>query len=124
MVIIWQRIEGLVVFAAALAVYINANDSFAWWLAVIIFFSPDLSFLGYLVSKSAGAHLYNLTHIYGLGAAIAAAGFMTRCEAAAMLGLLLIAHCGFDRALGYGLKHRNGFHKTHLGTIGKARDAS
>lgn len=122
MVIVWQRIEGLVVFLGALAVFLYANDSIPWWIAVLIFFAPDLSFFGYLISKSAGAHLYNFMHIYGLGTTIAAVGLVTQSDFVTIAGLLLIAHCGFDRALGYGLKHRNGFHNTHLGVIGKAKN--
>ena len=35
-------------------------------------------------------------------------------------GLIWIAHVGFDRALGYGLKYASGFGDTHLGRIGRA----
>ena len=31
-----------------------------------------------------------------------------------------LVHIGFDRALGYGLKHGSSFADTHLGRIGKA----
>lgn len=34
------------------------------------------------------------------------------------LGELWVAHAGFDRMLGYGLKSPEGFTVTHLGTIG------
>jgi hypothetical protein len=30
-----------------------------------------------------------------------------------------VAHIGFDRMLGYGLKHASGFGDTHLGRIGR-----
>lgn len=32
---------------------------------------------------------------------------------------LLLAHIGFDRALGHGLEHAQGFRHTHLGVIGR-----
>ena len=35
------------------------------------------------------------------------------------LALIWLAHIGFDRALGYGLKYAQGFGWTHLGHIGK-----
>jgi hypothetical protein len=35
------------------------------------------------------------------------------------LALIWLAHIGFDRALGYGLKYAAGFGFTHLGRIGK-----
>lgn len=37
------------------------------------------------------------------------------------LAAIWLAHVGFDRALGYGLKYARGFSHTHLGTIGKTR---
>lgn len=37
------------------------------------------------------------------------------------LGALWLAHSGFDRLLGYGLKSSEAFSVTHLGRIGKAR---
>lgn len=119
MVIVWQRVEGLIVCACAFTLYFYYNSGIPWWAAVLIFFSPDLSLFGYLASKRIGAHLYNLLHIYALGSAIAVAGLLLNIQTVTMIGLLLIAHCGYDRALGYGLKHLSGFHFTHLGTIGK-----
>ncbi len=35
------------------------------------------------------------------------------------LSLIWMAHIGFDRALGYGLKYADGFRHTPLGMIGK-----
>ena len=43
------------------------------------------------------------------------AGFLVGVPAAAAGGLIWIAHIGFDRALGYGLKYPTGFGDTHLG---------
>ena len=37
------------------------------------------------------------------------------------IAMIWLAHIGFDRALGYGLKYAGGFGFTHLGRIGKAR---
>jgi hypothetical protein len=39
------------------------------------------------------------------------------------LAAIWVAHIGFDRLLGYGLKLETGFEQTHLGPIGKARRA-
>jgi hypothetical protein len=33
-------------------------------------------------------------------------------------GILWLAHIGFDRSLGYGLKYSSGFKHTHLGILG------
>ncbi|MGQ7476239.1 DUF4260 family protein [Streptococcus suis] len=33
-------------------------------------------------------------------------------------GLIWLAHIGWDRAFGYGLKYESGFKHTHLGDLG------
>ena len=35
------------------------------------------------------------------------------------LAAIWVAHIGFDRVLGYGLKFEAGFGETHLGRVGK-----
>ncbi len=37
------------------------------------------------------------------------------------VALVWLAHIGFDRALGYGLKYAEGFGFTHLGRLGNAQ---
>jgi hypothetical protein len=37
------------------------------------------------------------------------------------VSLVWFFHIFVDRALGYGLKHTEGFHHTHLGPVGKAK---
>ena len=39
------------------------------------------------------------------------------------LALIWVAHIGFDRMLGYGLKYPTAFGHTHLGVVGKLRRA-
>jgi hypothetical protein len=121
MTIIWQRLEGVLTMLSALAVFYSFNESLPWWPAIIIFFAPDISFLAYLMGPRIGAFFYNLVHVYALGAIIAASGIVFDSIELSLIGLLLIAHCGFDRARGYGLKHRSGFEQTHLGLIGKSK---
>jgi hypothetical protein len=67
----------------------------------------------------AGAIAYNLAHTYAPPLAFTLAGFLGGVPAAAAGGLIWIAHVGFDRALGYGLKYSSGFGDTHLGRIGR-----
>ena len=111
------RLEGFAELAAALALYAHAGFS---WLAFALFFlAPDLSMLGYLAGPRAGATIYNLVRTYALALPLALAGFIGGVPIAAAGGLILIAHIGFDRALGYGLKYPTGFGDTHLGRIGR-----
>ena len=37
------------------------------------------------------------------------------------LAIILAAHIAIDRTFGYGLKLESGFHDTHLGRVGQAR---
>lgn len=92
---------------------------FSWWLWIILFLSPDISFLAYCINNKAGAVGYNIFHHKGIAIAIAAAGFLYSSEVAMFIGTLLFTHSSFDRLLGYGLKYPDDFKHTHLGFIGK-----
>lgn len=107
------RIEGAAVFAAALALYGHAGLS--WVIFALCFFAPDLSMLAYLAGPRVGAAGYNIVHTYTLAAALALAGFFENLTIATGAGLILMAHIGLDRALGFGLKYASGFGDTHFG---------
>jgi hypothetical protein len=115
----WQKVEGAIVFVAAIGLYLNGETTLSWWLTILAFFAPDLSFLGYSLGPKAGAFVYNAVHVYAFGAAFLALGVILSLPVLAALGALWLAHSGFDRMLGYGLKLPEGFAFTHLGRIGK-----
>jgi hypothetical protein len=121
--ILWQRIEGALVFVAMLVVLwsIDATSSFApFWAMALLFFAPDLSFAGYLAGPRVGAVAYNLVHLYGFGMALIGLGFLVGSSLdLVFFGILWAAHAGFDRMLGYGLKEPTAFTDTHLGRIGR-----
>lgn len=112
------RLEGVAAFAAAVAFY--AQGGFSWPAFVVFFLAPDLAMLAYLAGPRAGAIAYNLAHSYVLAAALTLAGFFGGVPAVAAGGLIWIAHIGFDRALGYGLKYSSAFGDTDLGRIGRS----
>jgi hypothetical protein len=112
------RVEGASIFAIALVLYGRLGES--WWLFAILFLAPDLSFLGYLAGARIGAIAYNLIHTIAGPILLAFAGLFVPYEPAMAVALIWLAHCGFDRALGYGLKYEAGFGFTHLGRIGRA----
>jgi hypothetical protein len=112
------RLEGATAFAAAIALYGHAG--FSWLAFAILFLAPDLSMLAYLVGPRAGALAYNLVHTYALAVPPALAGFALGSTVASALALIWVAHIGFDRMLGYGLKYSSGFGDTHLGHIGRS----
>ena len=80
---------------------------------------PDLALFGYLVNARVGAAAYNATHAY-IGPALAALAALTFVLPALPYVLIWAAHIAFDRALGYGLKSRTGFRRTHVGLVGRA----
>ncbi len=116
--VIWQRVEGALVFVAGGAMFFLQDGGFVWWAALAAFFAPDVSFAAYAFGSRIGAFGYNLVHIYGFGAVMLVLGMAVDSVTFVQLGALWLAHSGFDRLLGYGLKQRSGFKFTHLGVIG------
>lgn len=116
------RLEGLCVLAACLFAY--SKFGAGWGVFFTWFLLPDLSMLGYLAGPRVGAFTYNAAHS-SIGAVACLASSVAWPEVPAAVGLIWLAHIGFDRALGYGLKYRQGFGWTHLGPIGRlARGAA
>jgi hypothetical protein len=105
------RLEGLAVFAAALATYGHLGQSPTAFAA--LFLAPDLAIAAYLFGPRLGAFLYNVAHAYLAPLALGSGG-------AQALALVWIAHIGLDRALGFGLKYPTGFADSHLGPVGRS----
>lgn len=118
-VVLWQRLEGALVFALALFLYAQTGADLPLWLAVLAFFAPDFSFIAYAFGQRLGAWGYNIVHIYGFGALVFILGALLSAPILSALGALWLAHTGFDRLLGYGLKSETSFGLTHLGRIGR-----
>jgi uncharacterized protein DUF4260 len=112
------RSEGFLLLIAAVAFYERIAGS--WGLFALLFLVPDLSFAGYLLGPRIGALAYNMMHATVGPLALAAVGIALDHHLALTLALIWLAHIGFDRALGYGLKHAQGFSFTHLGRIGRS----
>jgi hypothetical protein len=106
------RLEGIAVFAAAIAVYaIRAYDG---WIFVLLLLSVDLFALGYLGGAKIGALVYNIGHTYVTPLLLTGAALLLQSDAGLMLALIWFAHIGMDRAAGYGLKYSSGFKDTHI----------
>jgi hypothetical protein len=113
------RLEGAAVLAASLAAYSRFGAD--WVLFAALFLVPDLSMLGYFAGRRIGAVSYNLAHSYVLPIALATAGIALSRHGLPALSLIWVAHIGFDRMLGYGLKYPTAFGHTHLGLVGKMK---
>ena len=111
------RLEGLAVLGGALIAYDQSGAG--WGAFALLFMLPDLSMLGYLRGARTGALLYNAAHSYLGPAVLTAFGALAPQPVALTGGLIWLAHIGFDRMLGYGLKYPEGFGATHLGRIGR-----
>ena len=111
------RLEGLTLLAVATLLY--AVWGVSWWIYAVLFLAPDLSFAGYLAGPRVGALVYNAAHSYMAPMALLVAGILFWPPLALSIAMIWLAHIGFDRALGYGLKYSDGFTFTHLGRIGR-----
>jgi Domain of unknown function (DUF4260) len=111
------RAEGLFLLAAAMALYGHIGGD--WRMFALLFLAPDLSFAGYLAGPRIGALSYNVMHAMIAPLLFGAAGIVLGSQMAMSVCLIWLAHIGFDRALGYGLKHAKVFAFTHLGRIGR-----
>jgi hypothetical protein len=111
------RLEGLVVLIGAAVAYHAVDGN--WWLFAILFLVPDISMLGYLSNPALGAKIYNLGHSYVLPAILLAIFLSMGHPLGVAIAIIWIAHIGFDRFAGYGLKYESAFGATHLGRIGR-----
>lgn len=109
--------EGAAVFALALGAYAQWGGS--WGLFGLLILAPDLAMIGYFFGNRFGAAVYNVGHTYVMPLTLVAIGMTTKADTAVAIGLIWIAHIGFDRMLGYGLKYETSFGDTHLAS--KAR---
>ena len=108
---------------AAIGIYLLTiyNLHLSFWIWAILFFSPDIGMLGYVVNTKVGAAVYNLFHHKGIAIVLAVAGYYFHYDVMTAIGILLFAHASFDRILGYGLKYEDSFKHTHLGSLEKIK---
>lgn len=106
------RLESAAVLIVSLLFYHWSHG--IWLQFALLFLLPDLSMLGYAVNIRVGAITYNLVHSYVGPLVLAAHSFGSNRPAIVSLSLIWIAHIGFDRMLGFGLKYPTRFNDTHL----------
>jgi hypothetical protein len=106
------RLEGAALFAAAVALYVDQGFSALAFAALIL--APDVSLLGYLAGARIGALTYDVVHFEAVPIALGTVGVLGGSDVAVQVALIWLAHVGFDRLLGYGLKYPSAFADTHL----------
>jgi Domain of unknown function (DUF4260) len=106
------RAEGLLVLLGA--TYAYSQLDMGWLLFAVLFLVPDVFMIGYLRDAKLGATIYNFGHSYIVPGVMLVLAHSLGQSTALALSLIWIAHIGFDRVLGYGLKYATGFKVTHL----------
>ncbi len=112
------RLEGLALFAASLVAFIYLKQSF--WIFAGLFLVPDLCLAVYIVGPRRGAIVYNICHSTIGPCLLAIYSVLAGEMFVQVIASIWLAHIGFDRAIGYGLKYPSDFRDTHLGRIGSS----
>jgi len=87
-----------------LSFYLFLALDYAWWWFPLLFFLPDISLIGFLFNKKAGAITYNFIHHKALSVALYLLGSLTQIPALQLVGLVMFGHSSFDRVLGFELQ--------------------
>jgi hypothetical protein len=93
------RAEGALVAVAATILFRRLGGH--WSLFAVAFLLPDLSMLGYLAGRRAGAIVYDAVHTYLAPGTLVVAGMAF--PEVLPLAAIWFAHIGLDRMLGLGL---------------------
>jgi hypothetical protein len=112
------RLEGLMMLGLSVALYARLQGE--WLVFAELFLVPDLSIAAYLFGPRTGAAAYNTMHSTIGPLLLLSIGYAAALPMTVPVALIWLAHVGFDRALGYGLKYPSAFGDTHLGRIGRA----
>jgi hypothetical protein len=81
-------------------------------------FFPSRRFHGWLfIRVKAGATVYNIGHTYTAPFLLWLTAYFAHIPSEFFVCVIWIAHIGFDRLLGYGLKYSTAFKDTHLGKV-------
>ena len=115
----WLRAEGIAALVGGAAAWVTLGAPWPWFVVLLI--APDISMIGYARGPHPGAIAYNIAHNWATGGVVAGLGLALSLPGLTLAGVLLVAHTGVDRALGYGLKYPTAFRDTHLGRIGRRR---
>ena len=94
------HLEGIVVAAAAIALYFHFG--YPWWLFLVLILAPDLSMLGYAAGPTVGRAAYNAAHTYAVPVALAGIGVLADADVAIQVGLIWTRASGSTAPSGTG----------------------
>src|SRR6266511_868937 len=87
-----------------LSFYLILALDYAWWWFPLLFFTPDVSLIGYLINRNAGATTYNFIHHKTLAVLLYLLGGFIQAPGLQLAGLVMFGHSSMDRALGFELQ--------------------
>ena len=87
-----------------LSFYLFLALDYAWWWFPLLFFVPDISLLGFLISQKIGALTYNVIHHKALSISLYLLGSFIPLPGLQLAGLVMFGHSSLDRALGFELQ--------------------
>jgi hypothetical protein len=111
------KLEEIGILAISVFLLYKLGIRLAWWFYLVLFLSPDIGMLGYLINARVGAFTYNLFHHKLVASIVLILGVLQSNNYLLLAGLLLLAHSSFDRVLGYGLKYNDSFKHTNVGYL-------
>jgi hypothetical protein len=109
------KLEEFGMLAVSVFLLYKLNIKLDWWLYIILFFSPDIGMIGYVMNTKVGAITYNLFHHKAVASVFIILGVVQANDYLIFAGLMLLAHSAFDRVCGYGLKYSDNFKHTNVG---------
>lgn len=87
------------------------------WLPFAAFPVFDIGMLGYLSNPRHGSLTYNVMHNATIPTLCIVFGVLANVSMVAIIGYIWTFHIAVDRTLGFGLKYKTSFYRTHLGEI-------
>lgn len=106
------RLEGLAIFVASSYVYSFVGAGWIYFL--VMFLTPDISLLVFMRDKSLGSKIYNFIHNYASAFLCIFLGVILGNVFISSYGIVVTAHTGLDRFLGFGLKYPENPKKSHI----------
>jgi hypothetical protein len=114
------HLEGAAELGVCLMLY--GLEGGSWRVFLLCFMLPDISLLGYLANARVGAIFYNAIHSQVAPLALAGYSAASGSHAGLLAALIWLAHIGFDRMIGFGLKYQVRFKDTHLNPVRHTRE--
>lgn len=111
--ILFLRTEGAIIFICCLVAYLWLGYPLLWFL--VLFFSFDISIIGYAINTRVGAITYNAVHSFIGPALLVTIGLITANTMCTGYALIWFSHLGFDRMIGFGFMKPTQFGDSNLG---------